>query len=94
MAKRSDATVTLSQIAELAGYGASAVSNWRKRFDDFPRPVETAGGGRDLYLLAEVEEWLRAHDRLDPKRANERLLMNEIVFDQEDCLHGAGTGIS
>jgi N-6 DNA Methylase len=80
---RSRATVTLSQIAELAGVGASAVSNWRKRFDDFPLPTETAAGGRDLYSLADVEAWLRVHSRLDPERVNERLL-----FEAADLVRG------
>ena len=68
------ATVTLSQIAELAGVGPSAVSNWRKRFDDFPQPVETAAGGSDLFPLTQVEDWLGRHGRVDPDRVSERLL--------------------
>jgi hypothetical protein len=67
------ATITLSQIAELAGVGPSAVSNWRKRFDDFPQPVETAAGGSDLFPLTKVEDWLGRLGRVDPDRVNERL---------------------
>ena len=69
-----DATITLSQIAELAGVRPSAVSNWRKRFDDFPRPIESAARGSDLFRLSEVEDWLRKHGRFDPERTAERLL--------------------
>ena len=47
--------VTLSQIAELAGVGPSAVSNWRKRFDDFPAPVGTVPDGNDYFKLDAVE---------------------------------------
>ncbi|MGD9570932.1 MAG: N-6 DNA methylase [Thermoleophilia bacterium] len=57
-------TISASQIAELAGVGASAVSNWRKRHrQDFPKPVGTLPGGGDLFVLREVEEWLAAHGR-------------------------------
>jgi phage terminase Nu1 subunit (DNA packaging protein) len=69
-----NATITLSQIAELAGVRPSAVSNWRKRFDDFPQAVETGAGGRDLFTLDQVEDWLGRHGRVDPDRVNERLL--------------------
>jgi type I restriction-modification system DNA methylase subunit len=78
MAGRPDATITPSQIAELAGVSPSAVSNWRRRFDDFPHPVETAAGGRDLFPLTQIEDWLRSHKRLDPDRANERLLFEAM----------------
>jgi N-6 DNA methylase len=49
--------VTGSEIARLAGVTRAAVSNWRRRYDDFPAP---AGGGANspLYALAEVQEWL------------------------------------
>jgi len=77
------ARVTLSQIAELAGVGASAVSNWRRRFDDFPAPVGTAPGGGAYFELEAVEAWLAAHDRLSGGRENERLL-----FEAADILRG------
>jgi hypothetical protein len=46
-----------SEIARLAGVTRAAVSNWRRRYDDFPAP---AGGAASspLYALAEVQEWL------------------------------------
>lgn len=82
MAER-EPTLTLSQIAALAGVRASAVSNWRKRFDDFPQAVATAPGGRDLYSLREIEAWLLAHDRFDPGRKSEKLL-----FEAANVLRG------
>lgn len=56
------ATVTASDIARLAAVGRAAVSNWRHRFADFPRPV---GGtsSRPLFALTEVENWFVRHDR-------------------------------
>lgn len=55
--------VTPVQIARLAGVGRAAVSNWRKRHPDFPHPV---GGSPSspLFALAQVEQWLRANDKL------------------------------
>lgn len=49
--------VTGSEIARLAGVTRAAVSNWRRRYDDFPA---RAGGAANspLYVLAEVQEWL------------------------------------
>ena len=43
--------LTISDIADLAGVGVSAVSNWRKRYSDFPV-------GRDDFDSGEVAGWL------------------------------------
>ncbi|WP_438492087.1 N-6 DNA methylase [Streptomyces asiaticus] len=49
--------VTGSEIARLAGVTRAAVSNWRRRYDDFPAP---AGGGANspLFALPDVQAWL------------------------------------
>lgn len=49
--------VTGSEIARLAGVTRAAVSNWRRRYEDFPAP---AGGGANspLFVLDEVQAWL------------------------------------
>ncbi|MFJ4096233.1 N-6 DNA methylase [Kitasatospora sp. NPDC089913] len=55
--------VTAVEIARLAGVGRAAVSNWRRRHPDFPRPV----GGTDsspAFALAEVETWLRSQGKI------------------------------
>ncbi|MEV7385920.1 N-6 DNA methylase [Streptomyces sp. NPDC091215] len=49
--------VTGSEIARLAGVTRAAVSNWRRRYDDFPAPAAGAANS-PLYALAEVQEWL------------------------------------
>ncbi|WP_073948840.1 HsdM family class I SAM-dependent methyltransferase [Streptomyces kebangsaanensis] len=65
MAQRDEpVTVTLAGIARLAGVGRAAVSNWRRRHDDFPSPV----GGTDAspqFSLDTVEEWLTRHGKGD-----------------------------
>ncbi|MFI6822403.1 class I SAM-dependent DNA methyltransferase [Micromonospora sp. NPDC050187] len=57
------ATLTASGIARLANVGRAAVSNWRRRYADFPAPV----GGTPTspsFDAREVEHWLRRHGRL------------------------------
>ncbi|WP_330336851.1 N-6 DNA methylase [Streptomyces sp. NBC_00557] len=55
--------VTLAEIARIAGVGRAAVSNWRRRYDNFPSPV----GGTETsphFSLPQVEEWLRRENKL------------------------------
>ncbi len=56
-ARQATPLVTGSEIARLAGVTRAAVSNWRRRYDDFPTP---SGGGVNspLFDLAEVRAWL------------------------------------
>ncbi|CAH9417066.1 SAM-dependent methyltransferase [Streptomyces globisporus] len=56
-ARQANPLVTGSEIARLAGVTRAAVSNWRRRYDDFPTP---SGGGVNspLFDLAEVQAWL------------------------------------
>ncbi|MBW8485527.1 N-6 DNA methylase [Actinomadura parmotrematis] len=67
-----DATVTAADIARLAAVGRAAVSNWRKRHDDFPRPVGGTAASPS-FSLAEVQEWLRAQGKLSADTADEHL---------------------
>ncbi|SFD72720.1 N-6 DNA methylase [Streptomyces aidingensis] len=56
-------SVTLAEIARIAGVGRAAVSNWRRRYANFPPPV----GGTDTspqFALEHVEEWLRRENKL------------------------------
>ncbi|MEU4791453.1 N-6 DNA methylase [Micromonospora tulbaghiae] len=56
------ATVTTSDIARLADVGRAAVSNWRRRFPDFPVPVGGSSASPH-YALADVEAWLIRHQK-------------------------------
>ncbi|GAB3724524.1 N-6 DNA methylase [Nocardiopsis nanhaiensis] len=57
--------VTSADIARLAGVRPAAVSNWRRRHSDFPKPV--GGTGRSpRFDLAEVEAWLAARGTGEP----------------------------
>lgn len=55
-------TVAAADIARLAGVGRAAVSNWRRRFPDFPAPVAGTAAS-PLFRLADVEHWLAEHGR-------------------------------
>jgi SAM-dependent methyltransferase/predicted DNA-binding transcriptional regulator AlpA len=56
--------ITAAAIARLAGVGRAAVSNWRRRYREFPQPV---GGspGSPTFDRAEVEAWLTATGKAD-----------------------------
>ncbi len=51
------ATVTAADIARIADVGRAAVSNWRRRYGDFPAPVGGTASS-PLFSLADVETWL------------------------------------
>jgi predicted DNA-binding transcriptional regulator AlpA len=51
--------MTAAAIARLAGVGRAAVSNWRKRYDAFPKPVRVEDGSA-LFSRKAVEAWLVA----------------------------------
>ncbi|MET8447816.1 N-6 DNA methylase [Streptomyces sp. NPDC005209] len=64
--------VTAAGIARLAGVGRAAVSNWRRRHADFPKPV----GGTETspsFALVEVEAWLRKQGKLAEVPLRERV---------------------
>ncbi|MFF0542197.1 N-6 DNA methylase [Nocardia thailandica] len=49
--------VTATEIAKLAGVTRASVSNWRKRHDDFPKPVGGTGS-RPVFDWNAVQAWL------------------------------------
>ncbi|WP_150241123.1 N-6 DNA methylase [Nocardiopsis quinghaiensis] len=67
-----DVEVSSADIARIAGVKPTAVSNWRRRHDDFPRPV----GGTDRsprFDLGQVEEWLSTHRQVTSIDPDQRL---------------------
>ncbi len=54
--------ITAADIARLAGVTRAAVSNWRRRHDDFPAP---SGGtsSSPLFPLAHVRTWLESQNK-------------------------------
>jgi hypothetical protein len=65
-------TVSASDIARLAGVGRAAVSNWRRRYEDFPAPVDGTSSSPQ-FSLAQVERWLVEQGKLQPGAEWERL---------------------
>ncbi|MFI8419452.1 N-6 DNA methylase [Streptomyces sp. NPDC085479] len=67
-----DRLVSGSEIARLAGVTRAAVSNWRRRYEDFPAP---RGGGVNspLFALGEVQAWLEKQNKGQDISAEVRL---------------------
>ncbi|MEU3504479.1 N-6 DNA methylase, partial [Streptomyces hundungensis] len=66
------AEVTAAAIARLAGVGRAAVSNWRRRHADFPKPV----GGTETspsFALHDVQRWLREQGKVAEVPLRERI---------------------
>ncbi|MEV4460393.1 N-6 DNA methylase [Microbispora sp. NPDC049633] len=57
-----EATVNAGDIARLADVGRAAVSNWRRRYEDFPQPVGGTASS-PLFSLPQVEAWLRRNGK-------------------------------
>ncbi len=66
-----DATVSAADIARLAGVGRAAVSNWRRRYPDFPQPVGGTASS-PLFALAAVTDWFRLRGKKFELTAAER----------------------
>ncbi|MGP3985313.1 N-6 DNA methylase [Streptomyces sp. 3N207] len=59
-------------MARLAGVGRAAVSNWRRRHADFPKPI----GGTETspsFSLSDIERWLREQGKLAEVPLSERV---------------------
>lgn len=58
------AEITAAAIARLAGVGRAAVSNWRRRYPEFPKPV---GGSptSPTFSRVEVVAWLKKTGKAD-----------------------------
>ncbi|MGH9169722.1 MAG: N-6 DNA methylase [Acidimicrobiales bacterium] len=65
--------VGIPEIADIAGVGRSAVSNWRKRHADFPQARLQAASGA-LFDLEAVERWLIENGKLANRVSADKLL--------------------
>ncbi|MFD0856353.1 helix-turn-helix transcriptional regulator, partial [Actinomadura adrarensis] len=64
--------MTAADIARLAGVGRAAVSNWRRRHEDFPEPVGGTATSPS-FSLREIRAWLEAQGKLKREAAGEDL---------------------
>ena len=56
--------VSVTEVAEMASVGPSAVSNWRKRHPDFPPALGRDGlAGAVTFQYGEIVAWLRKHGK-------------------------------
>ncbi len=56
------ALVTGAEVARLAGVTRAAVSNWRRRYEDFP-PAIGGSASSPLFHWAAVQDWLARRDK-------------------------------
>ncbi|MCP3818399.1 SAM-dependent methyltransferase [Streptomyces sp. A3M-1-3] len=73
--------VTAAEIARLAGVTRAAVSNWRRRHDDFPAPV-TGSTSSPLFALPEIRAWL------DKQRKGQQVSNEVRLWQQLRSVHG------
>ncbi|MGW0589641.1 HsdM family class I SAM-dependent methyltransferase [Streptosporangium sp. NPDC002607] len=95
-----EASVTAADIARMAGVGRAAVSNWRRRHEDFPEPV---GGTATspTFSLGAVEAWLLQQGKVaelplrervwqQVRAAGDDLRLGEVVAEAAELLLGQG----
>lgn len=95
-----EATVTSADIARMAGVGRAAVSNWRRRHEDFPEPV---GGTATspTFSLKDVEAWLLGQGKVEElplqervwqqiRAATDEIRLGEVVAEATELLRGQG----
>lgn len=85
--------VTAAEIARMAGVGRAAVSNWRRRYQDFPKPVGGTGTS-PTFALADIQDWLHGQGKLGAHSVRELLWKQlESVADRRpvaDVVAAAG----
>ncbi len=54
-----DNLLGIAEIADLAGVTKQAVSNWRVRYDNFPRPIQNLQSG-SVWEREKVEAWVKS----------------------------------
>ncbi|MEV0693915.1 N-6 DNA methylase [Streptomyces sp. NPDC050388] len=72
MPQQPSAQVTAAEISRIAGVTRATVSNWRRRYDDFPEP---SGGTESspLYDLEAVRAWLASRGHASAASPSEEL---------------------
>src|SRR6266852_5221080 len=72
-----DALVSLAALAEMARVSRPAVSNWRRRYADFPRPVAETGA-TSLFRLGDLMAWMAEHGKQLDVRSVDQLVWSAL----------------
>jgi hypothetical protein len=85
--------VGMAEVADMAkpGTKATAVSNWRQRYPDFPKPYIAFKMG-PAFLRTEIRVWLDAHPGLGG--GFERVLSDEDRAAVRAAIQGGQTNVS
>lgn len=71
--------LSLQEVADLAGVSKPAVANWRKRYSDFPLPVEEVSGPRQpKFSYEEIRSWLLINRKMDSENLEAREAKNRV----------------
>jgi type I restriction-modification system DNA methylase subunit len=96
LAHDSDPLLTITDIArELGLRSSAAVSNWRKRYPDFPTPADRSDAGNELFRASEVNAWLRSTGREEIRLNPAESLWQQVRvgglgrLHEDSVLHGA-----
>lgn len=54
-----DSLLGIAEVADLAGVSKQAVSNWRMRYDHFPRPLQNLQSG-PVWEREKIESWVKS----------------------------------
>lgn len=65
-----DEYLNFQEIARRAGVTPAAVTNWRIRHDDFPRPIKEIGKTK-LFSARQINAWLSSRQAKQPKAVTE-----------------------
>lgn len=80
---RTDATIASADIARIAHVGRAAVSNWRRRYSDFPQPVAGTSSS-PLFSLEQVELWLLRQGKLSEQMPERERVWHQVRAHTDD----------
>ena len=61
-----DELVGIAEIAKMFDVSPAAVTNWRSRFDDFPRPILVLKSG-PVFRAEQIKKWYRRRNKMATK---------------------------
>jgi hypothetical protein len=69
-------------IAMMCGVSSAAVSNWRSRYPDFPRPVANIANGKvDVFVRDDVIRWWKVRHAPAMRMTHHRQALLQSIKD-------------